>query len=157
MCDDVKLVVFVYLIAALSYAVVAFAQRHFVLYGRRKFVFTIVVAVTLRAILGFAYPFLPFEALILHGIGVVVPALLANQFSRQGIPLTAVSSLAVDGPHGGRDERPVLHGESRRRLWSATACSPGCAPRASRPERARIPRGRRRRARAGGRLRGSSA
>ena len=57
--------------------------------------FTIVVAVTLRAILGFAYPFLPFEALILHGIGVVVPALLANQFSRQGIPLTAVSSLAV--------------------------------------------------------------
>ena len=94
-CDDVKLVVFVYLIAALSYAVVTFAQRHFVLYGRRKFVFTIVVAVTLRAILGFAYPFLPFEALILHGIGVVVPALLANQFSRQGIPLTAVSSLAV--------------------------------------------------------------
>ena len=94
-CDDVKLVVFVYLIAALSYAVVAFAQRHFVLYGRRKFVFTIVVAVTLRAILGFAYPFLPFEALILHGIGVVVPALLANQFTRQGIPLTAVSSLAV--------------------------------------------------------------
>ena len=70
-CDDVKLVVFVYLIAALSYAVVAFAQRHFVRYGRRKFVFTIVVAVTLRAILGFAYPFLPFEALILHGIGAV--------------------------------------------------------------------------------------
>lgn len=94
-CDDLKIVVFVYLIAVLSYAIVTFAQRFFILYGRRKFVFTIVVAVTLRTILGFVYPVLPYETLILRGIGVVVPALLANQFSKQGVPLTVGSSLAT--------------------------------------------------------------
>ena len=41
------------------------------------------------------YPVLPYETLILRGIGVVVPALLANQFSKQGVPLTVGSSLAT--------------------------------------------------------------
>ena len=94
-CDDVKIVLFIYLISVLSYAVVVFAQRFFILYGRRKFVFTIIVAVTLRAILGLVYPILPYETLVLRGIGVVVPALLANQFSKQGILLTVGSSLVV--------------------------------------------------------------
>lgn len=96
-CDDLKIVLFIFLIALVTYAIVAFASRFIILYGRRKFVFTMIVAVTLRTILGFVYPFLPYESLILRGIGIVVPALLANQFMKQGIPLTAVSSLAVTG------------------------------------------------------------
>lgn len=94
-CDDIKIVVFIFLIAAVTYAIVSFAQRHIILYGRRKFVFTMVVAVTLRTILSFVYPFLPYESLILRGIGVVVPALLANQFSKQGVTLTTVASVGT--------------------------------------------------------------
>ena len=94
-CDDIKIVVFIFLIAAVAFGIVSFGGRPLVLFGRRKFVFTMVVAVTLRTILSFVYPFLPYESLILRGIGVVVPALLANQFSKQGVTLTTVASVGT--------------------------------------------------------------
>ncbi len=91
--DSPLSLVFIFLIALLTYGIVSFASLHIILYGRRKFVFTMIVAVVLRSILGFAFPLLPFESLVLHGIGIIVPALLANQFSKQGVRLTSVSAL----------------------------------------------------------------
>lgn len=92
-CDDPIAIVFIFLIAILSYGLVTFAARHIILYGRRRFVFTIIVAVVLRTVLGFVFPLLPVESLMVRGIGVVVPALLANQFSKQGVRLTSVSAI----------------------------------------------------------------
>ncbi|HHT86828.1 MAG TPA: poly-gamma-glutamate biosynthesis protein PgsC [Clostridiales bacterium] len=94
--DQPLLLVAVYLISMLTYVVVEFVLPRFViLFGRRKFVSTLLIAMAFKLIFDLCYPMLPFATLAFRGIGVIVPGLLANAYSKQGIPITVASSFIV--------------------------------------------------------------
>ena len=80
----------------ITYGIVNYILPKFViLYGRRRFVATIVVAVILKLIFEAIYPLTPFPTFEFRGIGIIVPALLSNCYARQGIKLTVVSTLVM--------------------------------------------------------------
>lgn len=88
----------IFLVSFLTYWIVNFILPKFmILYGKRKFTATLVVAIFLKLVFEFAYPLTPFPTFEFRGIGVIVPALLANAYCRQGIKLTVVSSILMTG------------------------------------------------------------
>lgn len=94
--DQPLILVSVYLISMLTYVVVEFVlPRYVILFGRRKFVITLIIAMAFKLIFDLVYPALPFASLTFRGIGVIVPGLLANAYSKQGIPITIASSFIV--------------------------------------------------------------
>ena len=94
--DQPLILVSVYLISMLTYVVVEFVlPRYVILFGRRKFVITLIIAMAFKLIFDLCYPMLPFASLTFRGIGVIVPGLLANAYSKQGIPITVASSFIV--------------------------------------------------------------
>ena len=87
---------YLFLVSFITYGIVNYILPKFViLYGRRRFVATIVVAVILKLIFEAIYPLTPFPTFEFRGIGIIVPALLSNCYARQGIKLTVVSTLVM--------------------------------------------------------------
>ena len=85
--DSPITMVLIFLVSFITYGIVNYILPKFViLYGRRRFVATIVEAI---------YPLTPFPTFEFRGIGIIVPALLSNCYARQGIKLTVVSTLVM--------------------------------------------------------------
>lgn len=82
-----------FFISLLTYLIVNFGMSKVtILYGKRKFVAMIAVAVVLQLI---TYAILPFDYRYISGlaaVGIVVPGLLANTIQRQGIATTFLST-----------------------------------------------------------------
>ncbi|GEN48410.1 poly-gamma-glutamate biosynthesis protein PgsC [Ligilactobacillus pobuzihii] len=94
--DTPEVVISIYLVAILTYLIVQYVlPRYMILFGRRKFVAFMVTAVLLKLLLEIVYPVMPFSTFLFRGIGIIVPALIANAFSKQGIKLTTFSTLTV--------------------------------------------------------------
>ena len=66
-----------------------------IIFGRRKFIATLLIAMVIKMAFDLIYPVMPFATLSFRGIGVIVPGLLANSFSKQGVSLTIASSFIV--------------------------------------------------------------
>ncbi|MCR6544524.1 poly-gamma-glutamate biosynthesis protein PgsC [Dehalobacterium formicoaceticum] len=81
------------LISLLTYLVVDLGvSKVTILYGKRKFVAMITVAIVLQFIL---YATLPLEYRYISGlaaVGIVVPGLIANTIQRQGVATTLMST-----------------------------------------------------------------
>lgn len=87
--DDPQVVVVICVIALASYLIVQYGlSRVMMIYGRRKFIAFMLVAVTMKLIMDYCFPLVPFGSLEFRGIGLIVPALMANQISKQGPVLT---------------------------------------------------------------------
>lgn len=94
--DQPIILITVYLISMLTYVVVEFILPKFlIIFGRRKFIATLLIAMVLKLTFDLLYPVMPFATLSFRGIGVIVPGLLANSYSKQGVPLTIASSFIV--------------------------------------------------------------
>ncbi|OPX89850.1 MAG: Capsule biosynthesis protein CapC [Pelotomaculum sp. PtaB.Bin104] len=82
-----------FLISILTYLIVNFGvSKVTILYGKRKFVAMIAVAVVLQLIM---YAILPFDYRYISGlvaVGIIVPGLLANTIQRQGLATTFLST-----------------------------------------------------------------
>ncbi|TEB06179.1 Capsule biosynthesis protein CapC [Pelotomaculum schinkii] len=82
-----------FFISLLTYLIVAFGvSKVTILYGKRKFVAMITVAVVLQLIM---YATLPIDYRYISGlaaVGIVVPGLLANTIQRQGLATTFLST-----------------------------------------------------------------
>lgn len=88
----------IFLVSFITYWLVNFVLPKFViLYGKRKFTATLIIAIVLKLVFEFTYPLTPFPTFEFRGIGVIVPALLANSYSKQGIKLTVISTLLMTG------------------------------------------------------------
>lgn len=84
------------LISCLSYLIVTHGvARLVILYGRRKFLAMITVAVIITALIGLMVPYLPYEFFTITGIGVIVPGIIANCIDRQGFAHTMISTVIV--------------------------------------------------------------
>lgn len=94
--DTPEVVISIYLVAVLTYLIVQFVlPRYMILFGRRRFVALMITAVILKLLLEVIYPVMPFSTFLFRGIGIIVPALIANAFSKQGMRLTTFSTLTV--------------------------------------------------------------
>ena len=88
--------IIIFMVALSTFGIVKFVlPKYVILYGRRKFVAVIVIAMILKLILEFTFPILPFEIFEIAGIGILMPALLANGFMKQGIKLTMLSAIVT--------------------------------------------------------------
>jgi poly-gamma-glutamate biosynthesis protein PgsC/CapC len=81
--------------ALLALAVYRLSCRWFILFGRRRFVFLILVG-GLWALLWFElFPYIFPLSLEFRVIGWVIPGLIANQFDRQGVVVTTAALVTV--------------------------------------------------------------
>lgn len=95
-CDDLSQVFLIFAISLLIYVIVNYViSRHMILFGKRKFVATLIVGVLIKLLLEVVFPYLPFAAVAFGGIGVITPALIANTCSRQGFKYTIPTCLAA--------------------------------------------------------------
>ncbi len=88
-CDTPALPLLVLLISFITFGIVKYIlPRFMMLYGRKRFVAIMILSVLLALAFEFAYPRIPFATFELRGIGVVMPALIANCYFKQGVKHT---------------------------------------------------------------------
>ena len=93
---DLKTVLIIYLVSFITFFLVQFVLPKFViLYGRRKFVACIIIATIFKLAIEFIFPVMPFEVFEFRGISIIIPALLANTYTKQGVKITVASSLGL--------------------------------------------------------------
>ncbi|MCL2338082.1 MAG: poly-gamma-glutamate biosynthesis protein PgsC [Firmicutes bacterium] len=95
-CDTPATLVLTLLISFVAFGIIKYVMPKFVvLYGRKRFVALIILSVLIKLAFDFVFPVIPFVTFEMRGIGVIVPALIANCFFRQGIKFTLASVLAT--------------------------------------------------------------
>jgi gamma-polyglutamate biosynthesis protein CapC len=80
--------------ALLTMAVYLLASRHLILFGKRRFVFMILLGALFSLLLSYLTPLLFPATIDYRVIGLVIPGLIAGNFERQGIAITT-ASLAI--------------------------------------------------------------
>lgn len=82
------------LIGILTYVIVYFGvSKITILYGKRKFVAMITVAIVLQFVIHALLPFFDYRTISgLAAVGIIVPGLLANTIQRQGLATTFFST-----------------------------------------------------------------
>lgn len=93
-CDDIPQMILVFAVSVAVYLIVNFILPKFIiLFGRRKFVATLIVGVIIKLLLELAFPVLPFSVFEFRGLGVVTPSLIANSYTKQGFRYTVPAVL----------------------------------------------------------------
>ena len=91
--DNPKSLIVILLLSLLTYMIVEFGLNKFIiLYGRRRFLAMLMI---LKISLDALNVSMGMSLGILDGVGIVIPGLIANCYYKQGIKLTAVSTLGV--------------------------------------------------------------
>ena len=78
----------------LTYLLYRLASRYLILFGKRRFVFMILISALLSFSFSFLLPMIFPVSLEWKMIGWVIPGLIANNFDRQGVVVT-FSSMAI--------------------------------------------------------------
>ena len=92
--DSPAILINIFLIAILTYVLLKYVVSKVVLiYGKRRFIACVMIALLLKFVLGLLFPLIPFSVFSFSGIGVVASGILANTFFRQGIALTSGAAL----------------------------------------------------------------
>ena len=93
-CDDLKIMLIIFIISFITYLIVEFVLPRFViLFGKRKFVATLVIGLVIKLVVELFFPLLPFASVAFRGIGVITPGLIANSYTKQGIKYTLPAVL----------------------------------------------------------------
>ena len=95
-CDDLGQMCVIFVVVVAVYLVINHVLPHFViLFGRRKFVATLIVCVIINLFLEQLFPLLPFAAFEFRGMGVITPGLIANCCGKQGFRYTIPAVLVA--------------------------------------------------------------
>jgi poly-gamma-glutamate biosynthesis protein PgsC/CapC len=78
----------------LAFAIYRLASGYLILFGKRRFVFLILISAILAFSFSFLLPMIFPVSMELKMIGWVIPGLIANNFDRQGVAVT-FSSIAI--------------------------------------------------------------
>lgn len=96
--DNPSMIVNIFLVSILTYFFIEHILSKFILvYGKRRFVACILVAMAFKFILALFGSYLPASIFTFSGIGIVSSGIIANTYFKQGIPITAVSTLLTSG------------------------------------------------------------
>ncbi|WP_250673715.1 poly-gamma-glutamate biosynthesis protein PgsC [Paraclostridium ghonii] len=94
--NNIKSILLILIMSMTIYIIVNFGiSKIMIIYGRRRFLASIIVGLCLKIIIDFTLPELSMGINALKGVGIVVPALIAHTFYKQGIKLTTVSTLGL--------------------------------------------------------------
>lgn len=94
--NNPKSLIVILLLSVLTYMIVEFGLNKFlILYGRRRFLAMLLVCMLLKIVLDTLNISMGMTLGVLDGVGIVIPGLIANCFYKQGIKLTAVSTIGV--------------------------------------------------------------
>jgi poly-gamma-glutamate biosynthesis protein PgsC/CapC len=94
LCDSPVTILVTIFLSLLVFGIAKYILPKFVvLYGRRKFVALMIMSVLFKITIDLLFPILPFEAFELRGIGVIVPALIADCYFKQGVKLTIAATI----------------------------------------------------------------
>lgn len=94
--DRPGVVLNIFLVSILTYIIIRFIVSRFMLvYGKRRFVACVLIALALKFLLSLLFPMIPFSVLSFSGIGVVTSGILANCYFRQGITITVGATLTA--------------------------------------------------------------
>ncbi|NLW52565.1 MAG: poly-gamma-glutamate biosynthesis protein PgsC [Tissierellia bacterium] len=92
--QNLDVVFFMFFISFVIYLIVdKVLTKHMILYGKRKFAITIILAILFKLLIDQFYPILPFAAIGFRGVSALVPALLANSYSKQGAEFTVPAAI----------------------------------------------------------------
>ena len=95
-CDDLISIGVVLLIALLTFLIVEYVlPRFMLLFGKRKFVACLLIALVFKMISVFFVPTLPYATMAFRGIGVVTPGLIAHTSTKQGVHITLPAVIAA--------------------------------------------------------------
>ena len=93
---EFRLLAVIFAVAGITYLFVTqVLARFIVIYGRRRFAAMLTVGILLKLVADAVFPIVPFEALELRGLGVIVPGIIANAFHRQGVLPTVITTLLL--------------------------------------------------------------
>lgn len=81
--------------ALLTLAIYRVASHYMLLFGKRRFVFLILLGASASLLLSFAVPAIFPVSIDYRVIGMVIPGLIAGNFERQGIAVTTASMAIV--------------------------------------------------------------
>lgn len=96
--DSLESLLIIFIMSMIIYMIVNFAiSKIIIIYGRRRFLAAIVVGICLKITLDFMIPQLSIGVNALTGVGIIVPALIAHTFYKQGVKLTTVSTVGLSG------------------------------------------------------------
>lgn len=94
--NNPKSLIVIFLLSILTYIIVEFGLNKFlILYGRRRFLAMLLVCMLLKIAIDTLNISMGMSLGVLDGVGIVIPGLIANCFYKQGIKLTAVSTIGV--------------------------------------------------------------
>lgn len=95
--DDIPQICLIFAIAVATYTIVNYVlPKYLIIFGKRKFVATILVAVIFKLVLELCFPILPFAVVSFRGVGIITPALIANTANRQGFRYT-IPAVLISG------------------------------------------------------------
>ena len=98
-CNDIATLILVVGVSLLTFLIVEkILMRFMTIFGKRKFAFTMIISIVLCMLVNVVFPSfikLPFFSFDLNGIGAITPALLSNNYSRQGIGYTLLGCAIV--------------------------------------------------------------
>lgn len=93
-CDDISQVILIFAVSFIVYLIVDYILPHFmILFGRKKFVASLIVGLLIKLTLEMVFPILPFSIMEFRGVGVITPSLIASSYSKQGIRYTIPAVL----------------------------------------------------------------
>jgi poly-gamma-glutamate biosynthesis protein PgsC/CapC len=82
------------LVAALVWLLLEFASRYLLLYGRRKLLLAVLLGFCIKLAIEYQIQPLLATTISLQSIGYIIPGLIANESSRQGL-LSTVAALGI--------------------------------------------------------------
>ncbi len=96
--DKPMVILNILLISVLTYLTVKYVISRFLLiYGKRRFIACVLIALLFKFVLNLFYPYIPFDVFAFTGIGVVTCGILANCYFRQGVILSATAAVVTSG------------------------------------------------------------
>lgn len=94
--DEPAVLLNIFLVSVLTYMIINYGlSKYILIYGKRRFIACVLVALLVKFLLDLLYPFMPFSVLTFNGIGVVASGILANTFFKQGVTLTTVTTFVT--------------------------------------------------------------
>ncbi len=92
--DDFQKILVTLFLALIVWKLLEFLTRHLVLYGRRKLLLALIIGFSLKVAIRLWVQPNPFFTFDLQSIGYIIPGLIANEMSRQGM-VSTLSALGI--------------------------------------------------------------
>lgn len=94
--NSIQSIILIFIMSFIIYITVNFGiSKIIIIYGRRRFLASLVCSICLKLLIDICFPELSLQINALTGVGIVLPGLIAHTFYRQGINITAISTLGI--------------------------------------------------------------